>query len=128
MAEATNHTPKSGRRAKLAIAAGLLAAVGGTTVVAAGGVEAIRNWFATAEVIYPDGTRTELEVTPDGVVELGENHGLMISSPDQLDDLEGRKITVLVAPPDHIKASGLTAEQEREQLREQAEAADESDD
>lgn len=128
MSEATIRSHRSGRRATLTIALCLVAAVGVTTVVAAGGVEAIRNWFATAEVIHPDGTKTEHEVTPDGEVWLGEDYGVMVSSPDQIDDLKGRKITILAAPPEYVKSSGLTAEQEREQLRKQVEPAQQSDD
>ena len=113
---------RSGRRTTLTLAACLLAAVGGTAAVAAGGVEAIRNWFATAEVIHSDGTKTELEVTPQGEVWLGEDYGVQ-APPDQLENLKGRKVTIHLAPPDYVKPSGLTAEQERQQMRERAEAA-----
>lgn len=126
MSQAMNRTHRAGRRTTLAIASCLVAAVGGTTVVAAGGVEAIRNWFATAEVIYPDGTKTELEVTPDGMVRLGENYGVM-APPDQLEDLKGKKVVILAAPTDFKKPSGLTAEHEREALQNDGEAAQQSD-
>ena len=127
MNEATNRGYKFGRRAMLTIGLCSLAAAGATSVVAAGGVEAIRSWFATAEVIQPDGTKTELEVTADGVIEFGDGTGVMISSPDQLEGLQGQTIKIFRAPSDHVKASGLTAEEERAQLRKQAEAAEQSD-
>lgn len=122
MSELTNRNRKSGRRTALIAAVCLLAAIGGTVAVAAGGVEAIRNWFATAEVIHSDGTKTELEVTPQGTVWLDETHGVQ-APPDSLERLKGRKVTIRLAPPDYVKPSGLTAEEERQQMRERAEAA-----
>lgn len=98
MNEAMNRSHRSGRRAMLALGICLVAVVGGATVVAAGGVEAIRNWFATAEVIHLDGMKTEHEVTQEGDVTVGE-YSYRVASPDQLDGLEGRKVTIELAAP-----------------------------
>ena len=99
MAEATSRRQRSRRRITLTIAVCVLAGIASTTVVAAGGVDTILSWFATAEVIQPDGTRTQLEVTAEGEIWLDETHSYQIS-PDRVDELEGRKVILQRAQND----------------------------
>ena len=99
MAEATSRRQRSGRRMTLTITVCVLVGIAGTTVVAAGGVGTILSWFATAEVIQPDGTRTQLEVTPEGEIWMDETHSYQIS-PDRVDELEGRKVILRRAQKD----------------------------
>lgn len=94
-------TYKQGARSRPAmVAAGcILVAIAGTSVVAAGGIETIRGWFATAEIIEPDGTRSEREILPSGEFWVDDTHSYRIS-PESLDSLNGRKVILHTAPND----------------------------
>ena len=67
MTEAQSRRKSPGRRTAFALAALMVVGIAGATVVVAGGVDAVMTWIITVEMIDPDGTRTEIEITTEGV-------------------------------------------------------------
>jgi len=105
MNEATSQRSATKRRRTMIAATCILVAIGGTTVVAAGGVEAIRNWFATAAFRESDGTTTYQEIPESGVLQLDETHELHFV-PDPGEKLEGQTIFLFPADPDEQPNDG----------------------
>lgn len=95
MAQAITQRQKAKRKPLIVAVICAFAAVGGTTVLAAGGMDTIREWFATAEMVYPDGSRSELEITPEGRIFLDETRSYKIvpEEGETMEKFRGKKVT-----------------------------------
>lgn len=95
MTQAITQRQKAKRKPLIVAVICALAAVGGTTVLAAGGIDAIREWFATAEMVYPDGSRRQLEVSSEGEIVLDETHSMRIipEEGESMEKFRGKKVT-----------------------------------
>ena len=88
--------PRWNRTTTFVIATVCALLVGGT-VVTAGGVDAVLEWFATAKIVNPDGTADYREISEDGMIMLNENQAIKLV-PDDIESLRGKEIPIVLGP------------------------------
>ena len=106
-----DRTARRSRVARVAAATLCFAALIGGTVVAAGGVDAVKEWFATAKVVQPDGTTEYREISESGLVMLDETHGIQFL-PEDPEFLRGKEIPIHLAPTDGEPSNEAESEEE----------------
>ena len=96
MTEAAAHGRNPRTRMIMAVLACVIAGITATTVVASGGVDAVRVWFATVTLIHEDVTMDSFEVTPESPLILEDDRGVVRIVGDE----PGEEIRILTGPID----------------------------